>query len=145
MVEGKPKKKLKRPKVAQPDGVAYPELENVLKQMAQLQVDGLNNKMDFLRLEEWALKFLEERGLETYDRGPFRGTPVPGSIPVYDWEAIQKKIGPRLWAQILAPPQPDPDKLAALIELQMVKASDIDPLIEDKPKKTYLKITRREL
>lgn len=145
MVEGKPKKKLKRPKVAQPDGVAYPELENVLAQMYALTIDKLESNMRFLQLESWAIAFMEERGLDTYDHGPYRGTPVASSTPVYDWEAIQKKIGPQMWVQILAEPKPDPDKLAALIELQMVKAKDIDPLIEDKPKKKFLKITRREL
>lgn len=137
------KKLLRRPKVTPPEGVTYPELEEALRQMVNLQDEGLANRERFLKLEAWVLDFFERKHLETYDRGPLAGTPVGGSTPVYDWNKIRKKIGPKHWESILGEPEPDTDKLKALVELNIVKADDIAPFITDKPKKKYVRITRR--
>jgi hypothetical protein len=136
-------RKLKRAKKAQPEGVAYPELEEMLATLKKIQDEGWANQQRFWAMETAIIKFMGERGITTYDRGELRGTVVPGETEVVDWVAIQKRLGPRRWKQILGQPQPDKDKLKALIEVGIVKPEEVNPFITGKAKKTFVKVTRR--
>lgn len=137
-----PKKKLRR-KVTQDDGVVIPEVETLLSKMKGLQDEGLRNRQLFFEYEARVLELLKKHGLDTYDRGPLRGTGTYGSDAVYDWEGIRKLLGPKKWGQILAEPPPDKDKLKAMVELGQVPADALAEFITDKPKKPYVTITRR--
>lgn len=140
-------KKLRRlrpvKKKQQPEEVAYPELENALMRMKQIQDDALEGRLIFLNLEAWVLDFMKKYGIETYDRGKYRATTVSPMGEVVDWDGLKKKLKPEHWKQILGEPQPVKDKLAALMELGIVPADVVKEFITDKPIKPHVKITTR--
>jgi len=141
---GKKLLKKKTPqKTAQPKDVAYPVLENMLATMYRLQQEGLDNRTRFLEMEAAVLKYMKDMGIETYDYGPLKGTPVYGSGETVDWDGIRQAIGPMKWKQILGDPQPVKAKLEALIEMKKVDTKVIELYVEEKPNKPYVKITRR--
>lgn len=138
------KKQLKRKK-AQPQDVAYPELENALHRMRGLQEEGLKNREEFLTLESWALDFCRKKGIETYDRGPFKATPVFPMGEIMDWDGLKDALPADKWKQILGEPQPDKSKLEALMELGLIDPKIVQEFITEKPIKPHVKITPREV
>jgi hypothetical protein len=137
------KKRSLRPVKKQPAEVAYPELENALRTMKAIQDDWAAGKARFLELEKWAIQFMKEHKIKTYDRGEYRGTHVAGSTEVVDWDGLKKRLSAEQWKKILGQPMPQKDKLAALMELEEVDADLVAEFITDKPSKEYVNITLR--
>jgi hypothetical protein len=136
------KRTLKR-KRTQPQGVAYPELESALARMYDIQMNTLADRKRFLELELFVLNFCQEHGLDTYDHGPFKGTPVRPTGEDIDWDGLKKKLPPDKWKKILGAPQPEKAKLEALMELGEVDPAVVKEFITEKPIKPSVRITKR--
>jgi hypothetical protein len=139
MPQQKAKRQLRRK--TQPEGVVYPELEQWLARMAELQAEGLRNRKEFLALEESVIAYMEKRGIRNYDGKTWTGS-VRQNVPdLVDWDGLEKAIkdlDPKLWDDVLEAPLPSKAKLEALVSLSKVPAELVEEHLTPNPTKKWV-------